>query len=72
MKFVVKAFDRDGQEIEFKNTIIGEKEVTFENKKAAKAFIEGIKNCLPTTFHYRVIPKEVEKDDFWSIPDKFW
>ncbi|MBT2728822.1 hypothetical protein J7E63_18045 [Bacillus sp. ISL-75] len=72
MKFMVKAFDRDGQEIEFKNTIIGEKEVIFENEKAAEAFIEGIKNSLPSTFHYKVIPKEDEKDHFWSSPEKFW
>lgn len=72
MKFIVKAFDRDGQEIEFKNTIIGEKEVTFENEKAAEAFIEDISNSLPSTFHYRVISKEAGQDDFWSSPNKFW
>jgi hypothetical protein len=46
--------------------------VIFENEKAAEAFIEGIKNSLPSTFHYRVIPKETEKDGFWSSPGKFW
>ncbi|MED3563166.1 hypothetical protein [Bacillus xiapuensis] len=72
MTFIVKVFDQDGQEIEFKNTIIDETEVTFENEKAAQAFIEGIRNSLPTTFHFRVIPKEAEKDDFWSNPSKYW
>jgi hypothetical protein len=72
MKFLVKAFNQDGQEVQFKKTIIGEKEVIFENEKAAEAFIEGIKNSLPSTFHYRVIPKETEKDGFWSSPGKFW
>ena len=43
-KFIVKAFNPDGQEIEFENTVIGEEEeVSFENKKAAEAFIEGIR-----------------------------
>jgi hypothetical protein len=72
MKFIVKAFDQDGQEIEFKHTIIGETEVIFENKKAAEAFIEGIRFSLPSTFHYKVIPKEDKKDDFWSNLSKFW
>ena len=49
MKFIVKAFDQDGQEIEFKDTIIGETEVIFENVKAAESFIEGGRNSLPST-----------------------
>lgn len=57
MKFIVKAFDLDGKEIEFENTIGEGKEVTFENLKAAEAFIEGIKMSLPSTFQYRIIPK---------------
>ena len=44
MKFLVKAFDQDGQEVQFKKTSIWEKEVIFENERAAEAFIEGIKN----------------------------
>ena len=70
MKFIVKAFEEDGQEIPFKN-IIGE-EMIFENEKAAEAFIEGVRNSLPSTFHYRVIPLDAEKDDFWLSPGKFW
>lgn len=72
MKFIVRVFDQDGQEIEFKNTIIGETEVIFENEKAAEAFIEGIRNSFPSTYHYKIIPKEAKKDDFWSNPGKFW
>lgn len=61
MKFIVKAFDRDGQEFEFENTVIGEdKEVSFDNENAAKAFIEGIKISLPNTFQYKIIPKKDE------------
>ena len=61
MKYIVKAFDLDGQEIEFENTVIGEeKEVSFENLKAAEAFIEGIKISLPSTFQYKIISKEEE------------
>jgi hypothetical protein len=59
MKYIVKAFDCDGQEIEFESPVIGEeKEVTFENEKAAQAFIEGMRISLPPTFQYRIIPKE--------------
>jgi hypothetical protein len=73
MKFIVKAFDLDGKEIEFENTVIGEgKEVTFETFKAAEAFIEGIKISLPSTFAYRIIPNKADRDDFWSCPGKFW
>jgi hypothetical protein len=72
MKFLVKVFDQDGQEVQLNKTIIGEKEVIFENEKAAEAFIEGIKKSLPSTFHFRVIPKEAGKDGFWSSPGKFW
>lgn len=73
MKFIVKAFDRDGQEIEFKNTFIGKEiEVTFENEKAAEAFIKGIRNSLPSTCQYRIIPKAAEQDEFWLSPGKFW
>ena len=61
MKFIVKAFDRDGQEFEFENTVVGEDtEVSFDNEKAAKAFIEGIKISLPNTFQYKIIPKKDE------------
>ncbi|MBT2740695.1 hypothetical protein [Bacillus sp. ISL-77] len=73
MKFIVKAFDRDGQEIEFKNTFIGEETgVTFENEKAAEAFIKGIRNSLPSTYQYRIIPKAAEQDEFWLSTGKFW
>ncbi|MGG1678113.1 hypothetical protein ACIFOT_20585 [Neobacillus sp. NRS-1170] len=72
MKFIVKAFDRNRQEIGFQNTIFGEKEVTFEDEKAAEAFIVGIKNSLPPDFNYKIIPKEAPKDDLWSNTDKFW
>jgi hypothetical protein len=42
MKFIVKAFELDGQEMNFENTVIGEeKEISFENVKAAEAFIQG-------------------------------
>lgn len=59
MKFIVKAFNRDGQEFDFENTVIGkENEVSFENEKAAQAFIEGIRISLPSTFQYKIIPKE--------------
>ncbi|KIL74198.1 hypothetical protein [Bacillus badius] len=62
MRFIVKAFDSEGSEMEFENTAIGEeKEVSFENEEAAKAFIEGIKISLPNTWQYRIIPKEDEK-----------
>ncbi|OHX41343.1 hypothetical protein BBV17_28515 [Cytobacillus oceanisediminis] len=62
MKFIVKAFSSDGQEMEFENTAIGEeKEISFENVKAAEAFIEGIKISLPNTWQYRIIPKEDEQ-----------
>jgi hypothetical protein len=61
MKFIVKAYGIDGQEIEFENTVIGEeKEISFESEKAAEAFIEGIKISLPSIFQYRIIPKEDE------------
>lgn len=61
MRFIVKAFDSDGSEMEFENTAIGEeKDVSFENEKAAEAFIEGIKISLPHTWQYRIIPKEDE------------
>lgn len=61
MRFIVKAFDLDGREIGFENTVIGkDKEVSFDNEKAAQAFIEGIKISLPNTFQYKIIPK---KDD---------
>ncbi|MCM2535301.1 hypothetical protein NDK43_26860 [Neobacillus pocheonensis] len=59
MKFIVKAFERDGQEFDFENTFIGEEnEVSFENEKAAQAFIEGIRISLPYTFQYKIILKE--------------
>jgi hypothetical protein len=59
MKFIVKAFDRDGQEFDFGNTVIGEEnEVFFENEKAAQAFVEGIRISLPSTFQYKIISKE--------------
>lgn len=62
MKYIVKVFDLDGQEMEFKNTVIGEeKEVSFKNLKAAEAFIDGVKFSLPSTFQYRIIPMEVEQ-----------
>lgn len=63
MKFIVKAFDQDGQEFNFENTVIGEKnEVSFENEKAAKAFIEGIRISFPSTFQYKIISKEDERE----------
>ncbi|OHR74755.1 hypothetical protein [Bacillus sp. UMB0893] len=59
MKYIVKVFDIKGQEMEFENTAIGEeKEISFENVKAAEAFIEGIKISLPSTWQYKIIPKE--------------
>ncbi|MGM0878531.1 MAG: hypothetical protein ACQEWV_28510 [Bacillota bacterium] len=62
MKFIVKAYELDGQEMGFENTAIGEeKEISFENIKAAEAFIEGIKISLPDTWQYRIIPKENEQ-----------
>lgn len=59
LKYIVKVFDIKGQEMEFENTAIGEeKEISFENVKAAEAFIEGIKISLPSTWQYKIIPKE--------------
>lgn len=58
LKYIVKVFDIEGQEMEFENTAIGEeKEISFENVKAAEAFIEGIKISLPSTWQYKIIPK---------------
>ncbi|MFI9225257.1 hypothetical protein ACIGQ5_22465 [Peribacillus frigoritolerans] len=62
MKFIVKAFELDGKEMSFEGTAIGEeKEISFENVKAAEAFIEGIKISLPDTWSYRIIPSEDEQ-----------
>ncbi|MDQ0199942.1 hypothetical protein [Neobacillus ginsengisoli] len=59
MKFIVKAFDLDGQEFDFVNTVIGEEnEVSFENEKAAQAFVEGIRISFPSAFQYKIISKE--------------
>lgn len=59
LKYIVKVFDLEGQEMEFENTAIGEeKEISFENVKAAEAFIEGIKISLPSTWQFKIIPKE--------------
>ena len=44
--------------MELENMIGEEKEVAFEDVKAAEAFIEGIKFSLPSTFQYKIIPKE--------------
>lgn len=63
MKFIVKAFDQNGKEIKFENTVIGEgKEVTFETLEAAQAFIEGIRISLPCTFQYKVIQKKAKQE----------
>lgn len=62
MQFIVKTLDRDGKEIGFENTVIGEeKEVTFENLEAVLEFIEGIKFSFPSTYEYRIIPTGVEQ-----------
>lgn len=59
MKFIVKTFNLKGDELEFENMAIGEeKEIGFENVKQVEAFIEGIRNNLPDTWQYRIIPKE--------------
>lgn len=60
------------RKLNLKIVIGAKKEVTFETLKAAEAFIEGIKISLPSSFEYRIIPKEAEQDDFWSSPGKFW
>ncbi|PEJ27235.1 hypothetical protein CN689_24300 [Peribacillus butanolivorans] len=61
MKYIVKAYDIDGQEMEFGNAVIGEEEeVSFETEKAAESFIKGIKFSLPNTFQYKIISKEDE------------
>lgn len=59
MKYIVKAFDSDGKEHGFLSTGMEEEgnEVSFDNKKAAEAFIEGIKISLPSTFQYKIIPE---------------
>ncbi len=55
MKFTVKAFDSQGAEYEFENMVTGEeKDITFEPKKAAEAFFEGIKISLANTFQYKI------------------
>lgn len=41
--------------------LLKKKEISFENVKAAEAFIEGIKISLPDTWQYRIIPKENEQ-----------
>ena len=59
MKFIVKVFDLNGQEMELENMIGEEKEVAFEDVKVAEAFIEGIKfKAYSLTFQYKIIPKE--------------
>lgn len=61
MKYEVKAFDLDGSEYEFENTVIGkDSAVIFESEKAAEAFITGIRISLPNTFQYKIIPREDE------------
>lgn len=59
MKIIVKAFERDGQEFEFENKVIGDGNEVL-NEKAAAAFIEGIRISFPSTFQYRIIPKKAE------------
>lgn len=62
MKFIVKAFNLEGEEMEFENIAIGEeKEISFENVKQAEVFIEGIRISLPDTWQYKIIPKEEEQ-----------
>jgi hypothetical protein len=70
MLFMVKAFDSQGFEYEFENTAIGEEtDITFKTKKAAEAFIEGIKLSAPNTLQYKIIPvKEGEQKCCLSKP----
>lgn len=56
MKFIVKTFNIEVDEMEFLATG-EEKEISFVYVKHA-AFIEGIRISIPDTWQYRIIPKE--------------
>lgn len=60
MKFKVKIFNKEGQELEIENKIIGP--IIFESEQAIDFFINAIKNSLPLNFQYKVLPvREVKK-----------
>ncbi|MGG3641455.1 hypothetical protein ABES38_08755 [Bacillus gobiensis] len=54
MKFKVKVFDKEGQELEIANKVI--EDLVFESEQAIECFINSIKGSLPIGFKYNVIP----------------
>lgn len=57
MKFKVKIFDKEGQDLEVENEILSH--ITFESEEAIVFFINAIKNSLPLNFQYKII-SEIE------------
>ncbi|WP_191090767.1 hypothetical protein [Niallia endozanthoxylica] len=57
MKIKVKIFDKEGQDLEVENEILGH--ITFESEEAIDFFINAIRNSLPLNFQYKII-SEIE------------
>ena len=56
MKFKVKLFDAEGQELEIANKIISD--LLFDSEQALAFFINAIRTCLPPNFQYEVISEK--------------
>ena len=70
MKFIVKAFDRDGQEFDFKNTVIGEEnEVSFEKKRQHKHLSRGSVSVCLLLSNIESLQRNLKDNDFWRL---FW
>lgn len=64
MKFKMKIFDKEEQELEIENKVIGH--MVFESEQAIDFFINAIKGSLPANFKYKVIrEKEVIKNNLF-------
>lgn len=53
MKFEIRVFDKEGNELKLENKIFCG--LPFESEKAIQKFIKAIKSELPSGFYYKII-----------------